>query len=174
MKGPRPGIQPSIQAEIGRKYGRWTVLAYAGTRGKAYAAHFHCRCDCGAEKDVKAEYLRKGKSTSCGCYQKEVIAKIRTTHGHSINRKPSRTYVSWQGMFERCYKPWRRDYRWYGGLGVIVCERWHESFENFLADMGECPTDYTIDRIDPTGNYEPGNCRWAPWDVQDWNKRKNA
>lgn len=169
-KGPQAGISPSIVAEIGRKYGRWTVLAYAGTHGRAYAAHFLCRCDCGVERAVKAEYLRKGRSQSCGCLHKEIVAKTFRTHGHSVNGKPTKTYRAWQHMHTRCYAVGRRDYKWYGAKGVTVCQKWH-TFEGFLEDMGEVPEGLTLDRIDPYGNYEPSNCRWATWEVQYRNKR---
>lgn len=72
-------------------------------------------------------------------------------------------------MLQRCANPNCHDYRWYGKLGVKVCERWL-SFENFYADMGE-PNGLTLDRINPAGNYEPSNCRWATWETQRDNKR---
>ena len=80
----------------------------------------------------------------------------KPTHGHCVNRAHSPTYTSWHMMIGRCKLG-----REYSHLGTTVCERWRTSFTNFLADMGERPAGHEIDRVDPTGNYEPGNCRWT-------------
>lgn len=89
---------------------------------------------------------------------------------HRMSGTP--TYKTWQKMRERCNNPLAEQYQWYGAKGVIVCDRWQYSFENFLADMGERPADKTIDRIESTGNYEPSNCRWATKLEQIWNQAK--
>lgn len=72
----------------------------------------------------------------------------------------------------RCYNTKQRDYRWYGAKGVSVCDKW-QKFEGFLDDMGVIPDGLTLDRIDPFGNYEKENCRYATWEVQYHNRRKD-
>lgn len=81
-------------------------------------------------------------------------------HGHRVPRSP--TYISWSNMKQRCYNPLNHNFPRYGARGIQVCDRWRYSFENFLKDMGERPNGKTLDRWpDPSGNYEPDNCRWA-------------
>lgn len=90
-------------------------------------------------------------------------------HGHSTRTHKSPTWQSWHAMFARCTRPSHRFYARYGGRGITICERW-QSFENFLADMGERQTGTSLDRIDNGGNYEPGNCRWADASTQQRNR----
>lgn len=85
-----------------------------------------------------------------------------------LSRKPKksyRAYASWSAMLSRCKNPNVEQWHNYGGRGIIVCPQW-EVFDNFLSDMGERPARYSIDRIDPNGNYEPSNCRWIPINEQ--------
>ena len=80
-------------------------------------------------------------------------------------------YVSWEGMMGRCYNPNHHNFKWYGGRGIVVCDRWHEA-GNFLEDMGERPSpEYTLGRIDNDKGYEPENCRWETITEQNRNNR---
>ena len=90
-------------------------------------------------------------------------------HGQSNPRTP--TYHSWRKARERVYNPNQQGYKYWGGRGIVMCDRW-DNFANFLDDMGERPEGCTIDRIDPDGNYEPDNCRWSTPQAQANNKRR--
>lgn len=128
------------------------------------------RCVCGTEYTVYMPHLRAGLM-SCGCMNPAV-----TKHGHARESRPKTpTYLSWRAMLARC-KPEHVAYRYYGGRGITVCDRWtgENGFENFLADMGERRADLSLDRIDPDGNYEPGNCRWADARTQRLNRSRQS
>jgi len=138
----------------GKTFGRLTAIKI---HGKTRYGHYRwlCKCTCGNEKVVTQSNL--GRCIfSCGCLQKERRLETHTKHG--MTRTP--TWNSWCSMLTRCYTPSNISFPYYGGKGVKVCERWRNSFANFLADMGERPKGKTIDRIHG-GNYEPGNCRWS-------------
>ena len=152
---------------IGKTYGRLTVLSLTyDPNTKKYTSV--CRCECGNVKEYDFTYVRRGKTTSCGCYLQEVRGKASITH----NMSKSKEHKAWRHIKERCFNPNFKYYYNYGGRGITMCERWRDSFENFLSDMGLAPSaKHSIDRIDVNRNYEPGNCRWATVKQQSVNKR---
>jgi len=100
----------------------------------------------------------------------------RFKHGHARDGATSREYNIWKKMKDRCRNQNNEYWKWYGGKGVTVCDRWSgpDGFRNFLSDMGPAPSPkHTIDRIKPSGNYEQSNCRWATRLEQGRNTSRN-
>lgn len=153
----------------GQVFGRLTVVGL-GPSEVGRRRQTLCRCECGDMVGVQAGSLRGGRTLSCGCLRREVTRDRMRTHGMT----GSAEYTIWIGMRARCRNPQDEAYSRYGGRGITVCAAWGESFEQFLRDMGQCPTGLTLDRINNDGNYEPGNCRWATYTQQSRNRRSNV
>lgn len=154
------------------KFGRWTVLHRAGSVRRDSA--WKVRCECGFERVISGGELRRGKSKSCGCYAREQSSKRAKTHGHTANGKVSGEWKSWMSMLDRCRNPNHPQYANYGARGISVCDRWADSFDNFLFDMGPRPPKTSIGRKNNNGNYEPDNCRWESVEQQQNNRRNNV
>lgn len=148
---------------IGKKFDRLTIVAKLPKEGTN--SYRLCTCDCGNPEPIKVSIANLGRNhtTSCGCFFLEKV----TTHG----KTKSREYRARYDMFSRCYDEKHPGYPEYGGAGITVCARWLESFENFYEDMGDCPEGMSLDRIDPSGNYSPENCRWTTLSVQSYNTK---
>ena len=163
---------PSFIDITGQRFGRLVAVKPVGrSDGKVV---WMLTCDCGRSTQTKVNLLRRGSTTSCGCYWREQCAKAcrrRTRHGESRHGgETTRTYRTWEAMRARCRNPNNPNYKHYGARGIAICARW-DVYENFLADMGNRPPGRSLDRIDNNAGYAPENCRWATPKQQRANQR---
>ncbi len=155
----------------GRSFGLWTVVSRAESPpGYSHLQHWLCRCACGKEAVRRGSQMlyaeRQGKVQSCqSCGTKQQV-----THGKS--KTPE--YKVWAAMLDRCRNPNHHAFARYGGRGITVDSAW-ESYEQFIADMGQRPSaDHSLDRIDNDGNYSPNNCHWTTQRTQNRNQSRNV
>ena len=159
----------------GMVFGRLTVVKDSGRRRRGYVL-WDCECSCGKVVTVSVGDLRSGNTRSCGCLHDEVsrinITGVRGPIKHGGTG--SRLYGIWNGMKTRCHNDHCKDFRYYGGRGISVCEEWRNDFSAFVAWalQNGYSDDLTIDRIDVNGNYEPQNCKWSTRAEQSRNQRR--
>lgn len=154
----------------GVRFGQLSVLGDDEAASSSRNRFVFVRCTCGVEKSVRLASLVNMTTVSCGCGKKYHSLK----HGHNKIGRRSSEYCSWDMMIARCTNPKATAYEHYGGRGISVCERWMDSFENFLSDMGLKPSSkHSLERLDNSKGYEPGNCIWATPKEQSRNTRRN-
>lgn len=146
-------------------FGRLTVVKKHHTYSTNGCINWETICICGKTNVSSGADLRSGKVISCGCFRKD---NPTITHGMSYTAE----FEAWCSMRYRCLNVNHKAYKHYGGRGITICERWLNSFEDFLSDMGLKPTpQHSLDRENNDGNYEPSNCRWATKIQQSRNTR---
>lgn len=156
------GRKKTLANLAGKRFSRWMVLRQSPSTNAN--TRWYCRCDCGVEKSVLAKNLVSGESLSCGCLRRDAVF----LHGLSATS----VYKIYKSMISRCCNSDNKSYGRYGARGISVCDRWRESFESFLVDMGERPSlKHSIDRINNDLGYSPENCRWATAHEQGQNMR---
>jgi len=155
---------------LGQRFGRLTVVSRAENT-KAGQARWECICKCGKNTVVVSQYLRGSKIKSCGCLRKEKLKTGTIKHGES----KTRLYGIWETIKRRLNEKKRKDYRHYGGRGILICDDWKNDFRSFRnwALSNGYRDNLTIDRIDNNKGYFPANCRWVDMKTQANNKRTN-
>lgn len=154
-----------IEIPAGTIFHRLTVMWPNGISGSGHSLFF-CECSCGKETSAMGHQLLKGTKKSCGCLRFENKG-MKPKHG--LANTP--TYQAWANAKDRCHNEKAKAYPRYGGRGIVMCERWLDSFDNFLADMGLRPEDLTLERVDNELGYCPDNCKWATYTEQNRNRR---
>lgn len=161
-----------------QKFGRLTALHRLPNK-KGGHVKWVFQCDCGNTAIITGKQVRRGGTTSCGCYRKEVAKKHAETilvklepHNKYIPSECKHLHWVWSAMLQRCKNPKEKGYHNYGGRGIYVTEEW-DSFRNFMlwAKKSGYQEGLTIERVNVNGNYEPSNCTWIPRSEQSKNRR---
>lgn len=158
----------------GMKFGRLTILSRHEDRIEGNGRkriYWDCKCDCGNNTVVCGENLKRGATTSCGCYKRECTSKRASTHRDTNTH----LYGIWCSMKARCYNKNTKYYDRYGGRGIDICDQWkndYESFKDWSVKNGYSDG-LSIDRINNDRGYSPDNCRWISMKEQANNRSSN-
>jgi hypothetical protein len=155
----------------GQAFNSWQVLEFA-YQAEDKKSYWRCRCTgCQTEKLIEGYNLKSNRSRSCRrCSAAFVGASVHRTHG----RSRSIVYRRWSAMKTRCTNPKAKSWKDHGGRGILVCEEWMHDFMAFYDHIGDPPTPrHTVDRINNTGHYEPGNVKWSTQSEQMQNTRRS-
>lgn len=151
------------------KFGRLQAIKKS-VKQSGYRALWDCKCDCGRDFVANRSALTSGNTKSCGCLKIDQLTQRNTKHG----KARSSEYNLWTRIKRVCTRPQSNRYVYYGARDIKMCERWHQSFQDFLSDIGQRPTPrHSLDRINNNGDYEPKNVRWATCQEQMLNTRSN-
>lgn len=143
----------------GKKFGRLTAVSIYPVKSAGGAIRWRCVCDCGAKSVVISSNLTSGATKSCGCLQKDKAIGPKPKHGMAYSSE----YSIWKNIKQLCNNKNNVNYQYYGQVGITVCDRWNNSFENFLSDMGPKPSKTSkFLRFDNSLGFDPLNCFWGP------------
>ncbi len=147
----------------GKRFGKLVAINFQHGRGG-----WLCQCDCGKQRWFDTHSLTDGNNSSCGCLSNQ-SNRPRERHG----MWKSQEYKVWIALKKRCHNPANLDYKYYGGRGIKVCEKWDNSFVAYFKDTGRRPKGFWLDRLNNSKGYEPGNVAWRTPTQQQRNRRNN-
>ena len=138
-----------------------TRFTYIGEAPSTNRRRVWVKCECGSRTNVQLNHIQSLRTRSCGCLCKEMLTRTKTIHGGTGTRLYDTVY---HNMLTRCYNSNTPMYHRYGGRGIIVCDEWRNSYENFRKWAISAGYDDTlsIERIRLNDNYQPDNCGWIP------------
>jgi hypothetical protein len=168
-------LPPKVRNLHGLVFHELEVQAFVqlGKQGAVWT----CKCQCGNLVNVYAGDLKTGNTKSCGCRRRRVTREKSLTHGQAAGKNQAnytKIYKTWRSMLNRCHTASSSSYPDYGGRGITVCNEWRKSFEVFYKDMGEPPSNGSLERIDVNSGYSKANCKWILLSEQANNKRNTV